>query len=347
MNSELSLLKDRTDIYFVYAGFIESHSFFHRKPSNIVEDLINQYALGKRLIFFDGREEAMSKFSIIKIHSVINSMKEKGMKFLYITGASDGEEQYVKFCKEKNLDTCMNVLSYPFFERLLKEHNPNKSYQIGHKDKAYTCLNRVLRLHRISLLEKLLEEQLVNEQCFYSFYDTQLPDGGISKIPERFKNIHANIELVKGLRLNFDPNRINPNTLTAEDSFLFDNSYFSLVTETLFYETNDTNVINEIFFTEKTFKPIAMVQPFILVSRPNMLAALRDKGYKTFHPYINEEYDTTINDDDRMNLIVSETKRLCNQTKSEWLEWCTNIKPIVDFNKKHFHNQKSGLFRLT
>ena len=47
-----------------------------------------------------------------------------------------------------------------------------------------------------------------------------------------------------------------------------------------------------IFFTEKIYKPIAMKHPFILVSRANSLKWLRNLGFKTFSPYIPEDYDS-------------------------------------------------------
>ena len=46
-----------------------------------------------------------------------------------------------------------------------------------------------------------------------------------------------------------------------------------------------------IFFSEKTFKPIYMCQPFIMIAGRGTLAKLRELGYRTFGEYWDEGYD--------------------------------------------------------
>jgi hypothetical protein len=62
---------------------------------------------------------------------------------------------------------------------------------------------------------------------------------------------------------------------------LYEDSYFSIVSETCFFE----NVGRA--FTEKTFKPILYKHPFILIAHPNSLELLRSLGYRNFHPFID------------------------------------------------------------
>ena len=69
-----------------------------------------------------------------------------------------------------------------------------------------------------------------------------------------------------------------------------------------------------------------------MMNRPNSLEKLRELGYKTFHPYIDETYDTIENDQERMVAIVDEVERLNKLTDSEWLEWQNGIKDIVEHN---------------
>ena len=74
--------------------------------------------------------------------------------------------------------------------------------------------------------------------------------------------------------------------LEETTNFLYENSYFSVVSETNFYSFTPGR-----FVSEKIFKPIAFKHPFILLSRPNTLELMRDLGYKTFSPWIDESYD--------------------------------------------------------
>jgi hypothetical protein len=67
---------------------------------------------------------------------------------------------------------------------------------------------------------------------------------------------------------------------------------------------------------------------------------LRELGYKTFHPFINESYDTIDDHGDRMISIVNEIERLCKMDKNEFKSWRSNIEPIVKHNKMILDNKK-------
>ena len=52
--------------------------------------------------------------------------------------------------------------------------------------------------------------------------------------------------------------------------------------------------------TEKTFKPILNLQPFIIIGCPESLSLLKFLGYRTFGHIINENYDIIKDTDSRM-----------------------------------------------
>ena len=70
----------------------------------------------------------------------------------------------------------------------------------------------------------------------------------------------------------------------------------------------------------------------------NFLRSLRERGYKTFDPIINEHYDTIDNDDERMMAIVAEIERLSKFTESEWIEFTRAVKDIVEYNAERLRN---------
>lgn len=94
----------------------------------------------------------------------------------------------------------------------------------------------------------------------------------------------------------------------------------------------DTNFIDCITFTEKTYKFILAKMPFILCGMPGALAVLRETGYKTFSPWINEAYDLIENDEDRAVAIAEEIERLCSQTDEWWLEAQKELIPRLEHN---------------
>jgi hypothetical protein len=99
--------------------------------------------------------------------------------------------------------------------------------------------------------------------------------------------------------------------------------------------TIDTNFIDCITFTEKTYKFILAKMPFVLCGMPGALAVLRETGYKTFSPWINEAYDLIENDEDRAVAIAEEIERLCSMTDEWWLEAQKELLPRLEHNFKY------------
>ena len=109
--------------------------------------------------------------------------------------------------------------------------------------------------------------------------------------------------------------------------------YFNIVTESCYNE-------DCIYMSEKIFKPISNLVPFIIVSTPFFLKKLREIGYKTFHPWINESYDEEVDNDKRFFMILDEIKRLCSMTKEEIHKWYYEMEDILLYNQEHFASYK-------
>lgn len=344
---ELQQFKDESE--FIYAGLGPGYTILRRTQDSIIQQVTEAYMRGKRKIFFDGVDESIINIHnrLITLHKVSSYITDlyPDVVCTLIVGSANSKEEYLKICTNLNIKPSLEVLSCYFFERLAKERYIhfisyfNFEYSLEPRKKIFTCLNRVLRFHRIELLDKLLGKNLVNENCYYSFYDGNIPNGNLDEILNypsvRIPNILEHADLVKTLRLNFDEERINPADLRQEDFYLYQDSYFSVIPETVYYTKNFANEKMEptsTFFSEKTYKPIMMQQPFILVAVSNSLSVLRERGYKTFHPYIDETYDTITDDQARLNCIVNEIERLSKKTEIEWLQWLKDVKPIVEHN---------------
>ena len=69
--------------------------------------------------------------------------------------------------------------------------------------------------------------------------------------------------------------------------------------------------------SEKIYKPLTNFHPFLYLSNSRTLEVLKDLGFKTFHPFIDESYDKEPDNLKRFNMILSELKRLCNMEISE------------------------------
>lgn len=122
-----------------------------------------------------------------------------------------------------------------------------------------------------------------------------------------------------------------------ENIDLYNQTFCHLVTET--YKGQ-----HPAFFTEKIFKPIAAKQPFMLFGAKQSLQFLRDIGFKTFSPFIDETYDT-LDQPDRFNAILAEVDRISNLTLSELTELKGKMQSTVDFNYNHFYNTLPKMYQ--
>jgi hypothetical protein len=77
----------------------------------------------------------------------------------------------------------------------------------------------------------------------------------------------------------------------------YNDTYFSIVTETLFDNSG-------IFITEKTFKPIAFYHPFVVVGQLGTLAHLKSIGFETYDNLFNESYDNELDHTKRMSKVI-------------------------------------------
>lgn len=76
-----------------------------------------------------------------------------------------------------------------------------------------------------------------------------------------------------------------------------------IVTETVFnYPYPQT--------TEKTLRPILSKRMFVLVGAPKTLNWLQSLGFKTFSPFINEDYDDINDPTTRIIELINEIKRI-------------------------------------
>jgi len=90
------------------------------------------------------------------------------------------------------------------------------------------------------------------------------------------------------------------------DLEMYDSTYFELVCESLGFHPRD----DSFYITEKTFKPIMMEHPFVMVSTRHHMKNLRQIGFRTFDGLIDETYDGLEHTKDRIEAIHQELGKL-------------------------------------
>ena len=89
--------------------------------------------------------------------------------------------------------------------------------------------------------------------------------------------------------------------------------------------------------TEKTFKPICLRMPFVMVSTAGSLDYLRRYGFKTFDSVWDETYDQETDDDLRLLKINRLLKDLDDQPARELQKIYRSTWPMIEHNFRHFY----------
>ena len=328
----------------IYAGAHSSHAFKNRPIESIIEEIKDCYQLGIRVFFFDNTAEGVMVDEIKKIARVALYFSDKpDIKIVYWPGDYTAEVHVNKYMSSLGLPKNFTVLGCSHFEWMGASYpNYNKEYQPGPKLKKFLCFNKVHRQHRIDFLEYVINN-IPLEETYYSFDCDNEEHLELITNHEDYPGINSIKDKIP-LVLNKTAERSNPVNIIEDDHQYFENSYFSVVTETLFHhypvdpsaglQLQIPNTFPGRFVSEKTFKCVAMKHPFIILGPYKLLDFLKSRGYKTFSPYIDESYDNIENDDERLLAVCKEVKRLSELPEEQLIQFTEFAKPIVEYNEQ-------------
>jgi len=83
---------------------------------------------------------------------------------------------------------------------------------------------------------------------------------------------------------------------------LYQDSYINVVTE--------SHIRGSVMFSEKIWKAVMNLQPFVVVGQPGYLRELRRRGFRTWSWFVDESYDDIVDCDERVDVVCREINRL-------------------------------------
>jgi len=241
---------------------------------------------------------------------------------------------------------------FDFDENVETGSRINEYFAITNKPYKFLFLNGRMRSHRKYLLERFQATGLLN-QSLWTNLDTDLVL--VKNLPQtRWQNFN-NMNMIKlafehdsadvmerPIDLHFLPkeyetpafrNNIDhlPSAGTVKfnlfnntwgdavvDGAAYRDTYFSLVTETVFNYPYS-------FRTEKIWKPIAVGHPWIAVANRGFYRDIHNLGFRTFGHLIDESFDLTDNSQDRIERIAQVVEDLCQQDLASFYKECYNV----------------------
>lgn len=345
-NTEFWNLKSWKDKEYFYCEFklldfineINVNSFIDKKTLTKIKLDSNTF-----LVLCNAHESFHSVVDSIYRYFVIKERIPAG-KIIVMSESADLHKEVSRIAAIYKRDL-LQVEWMLMFERnikLFREDLPLQYFKKFDYTKKFLNLNRRWRTHRVAFVSLMIINDL-DKLGYISLGKSDDNKSWHNMVPRLLKFFSSDEQLDSLIRSNLD-RLVNTEHMYLDTSDLITNkvdldssmdeyyrdTYFTVVSETN-YNTSDLREVGR-FLSEKTFKPISYFHPFILISVPNSLQSLRELGYKTFHPYIDESYDLEKDDVGRMKMIVSEVKRLSNLSKNEIIDFIYDTRNIVEHN---------------
>tara|TARA_R100000234_G_scaffold102777_1_gene72098 strand:+ start:90 stop:1235 length:1146 start_codon:yes stop_codon:yes gene_type:complete len=222
------------------------------------------------------------------------------------------------------------MVHWNFFESFFRERAKE---WIDYNDdaKKFLCLNRWPAQHRFYFMYQMQRHGIL-DQFNWSM--------GIIESPDTFNygwNTWTWTDEMSTFANEFTPNIYDNSAIQYQKNLAFGGSptwdfpehkresLLYIVTETAFIDNDHVRDVSE-----KTWRPISMQMPFILLHQPFALRRLRDIGYKTFHTIWDESYDIIEDPKERMDAIVSLVLEL--NSRKDFRDMIDSCRDIVEHN---------------
>lgn len=313
------------------------------------EEALQDARAGRAIIFLDyAQENFVDRMDYERLHTSLEFSHIPKENIILAFNSFNAKEIYESwFAPEYRR---LEVWNWPFvtsntsyhYKQQIQANGPGCISLRGFKQSfVKTRKNHLLfkirrrRDHRLTFLYKLATDGLLEKTDWSCLEAHRFEEQTVQHIGEKYGLLN-NPEIVRKLYENIphflqsesDRSYYNVTSWNAWESECYKDSYVYLCTETFTDKPYKS-------LTEKTFKPIANFMPFLVFGSFQTLKLLRELGFKTFSPWIDESYDEEPDIQKRAQMIYAEIKRLCSFNIEELHKWYWEMEEILIHN----HNQ--------
>lgn len=238
-------------------------------------------------------------------------LKEKGVE----TGKlflSYNNSKHRGLSESKFRDFKIKCIHFPYFlintSREMDSYVGKGAFNVN-KDKDFLCLNRRVGIDKFKTIHKLVQQNLLHKtNLTFIDYRKDLEPLLLKKL--EWKDTLSKLGLTVPMS---NPRQLEEDIEYGKDLAWSDEHLYRINPE--WYYKSKVNIVIETWFepiikgwdswddmihiTEKTWKPIYLGVPFVVIGTPGHLSSLRSYGFKTFENVIDESYDLLIGDERR------------------------------------------------
>lgn len=341
-------IMDFDSVDYWYIDFFHGH---HLYDVSIPEDILIKIRNHEVILLLNNSHEAFHDCVEPIYDHFVDKMNIPPTQILLLSESAIIKNVIDDFASQRNIDSInvkwLHILELNVHNRLEYVNKPN-TLEIKHYDKKFINLNRRWRIHR-PIFVGLLKIHDLLDSGYVSFMN-RVEGRSWQGVWQHVEILLQNTETLNLLNTHkeqimeipdmyLDTSNLEKamSAIVLKDSldYFYENSYFSIVSETNFFKLLGDGV----FVSEKLFKTIAKMHPFMLITRPHTLPMIRRLGYKTFSGLIDESYDNEEDDEKRLLMIINETKRLSQLQGDALIHFLTEAKHICEHNYNILLNQ--------
>ena len=238
------------------------------------------------------------------LHNTVRLLGLPKHSLCIISGNLNASQQYTEWCTKNSKEELIEFLEGVEWDGKTS-HPPTAPVAIKDHCLPFNSLNRAHRNHRTEHLYFLAENKLTGLVSGGAWFGTHEIEQPVYQTVEynHYKTVlTANypktvdvIDLVKTV-----PNLIN-------NLEIYENSQLTVVTESHFDQTGG------LFITEKTFRPLLVGHPFMILGQKGTLEKLRSWGFETDFDGIDQSYDLIEDDRERFLQFHQSFRNWCIQ----------------------------------
>ncbi len=318
-------------------------------PEDVLDSIKNHNCT---LLLTNYAESYFEDSDLIHAHKLLSNLIHNlgipSHKIKWITNCIGGQEIFDSFCQRHQLDNpgCSHITFLEFLIPL----SPHWDL-LNVPKRRFIFLQKGDRDHRMALAMLMFKNQINAHMSFH--YDENTHSVLLWLAQKKYPNTGLQESDVDAFCATL-PRKVDNVSLTennAEHLNAYANTELLLATERSgIYVIGETRFDEPgIFFSEKTMKAIMNKKPFILLGQPNSCKELSKLGFKTFHPYIDESYDSIEDPEQRLLAVSNEIHRLYNLPNREFYGMIAEMNDICEYNFnqiRHFGQKAIDLDKI-
>lgn len=328
----------QSQLYQKRQTILPKNHIFHI-PDHVISDVKNNIAK----IIFDYSNET---FDCTK-----NNPNDLADYFIRNTMNFYGLEKNHVILLTGNVKPFTNVPYHVCTVELCSSHLPVASPSVLSKITDLIKAKTIRKYKSVALMRRLRNHRA---RFAYDIFSNNLKDDNlitfnILKTTEKEFQIFKNTceyfqhkEFVNSLPWIYDDATLLKDALlkTPKEEQIYIDSYVNFAIETFIDSYGDKDF--ELDFSEKVYKPIARMQPFIVLGQPGILSYLKSAGYKTFDRWWDESYDLEPDSNIRYEKVFNLYKFINSKTKEELAEIINEMLPILEHNVNLYNFNKNN-----